>query len=231
MLNLHSRRSHLHLGITIIYALLVALLTVSCKQGSVVTDAPLAKAAPVAKATVTATPTPEATPTIQPVGPVGQTPTPRINVPQNIPASKVLTDSTESAKAMPMPTPTPTPKPQPTPTIVMKDGKIVQEWQAPAEAAAVANPFKGDAEAVKLGREWFMQRCEACHGKEGKGNGYLIGNLKKPPTNLTSKMVQANTDGELFWKITKGRSPMPASGVRFTDEQRWQIVTFLRTLK
>lgn len=232
MLNLHSHRSHFHLGLTIIYALLVALLTVSCKHESAVTETSSAKAAvPVAKATVNTAPTPEATPTIQPVGPVGQTPTPRANVPTNIPASKVLTESTESAKAMPMPTPTPTPKPQPTPKIVMANGKIVQQWQAPPEAAEVANPFKGQAEAVKLGREYFMQRCEACHGKEGKGNGWMIGNLKKPPTNLASTMVQANTDGELFWKITNGRSPMPANRVRFTDEQRWQIVTFLRTLK
>ena len=51
------------------------------------------------------------------------------------------------------------------------------------------------------------------------------------PTNLTSQMVQANTDGELFWKITNGRSPMPANRVRFDDEQRWHIVAYLRTLK
>ncbi len=230
MLNLHSRRSRFHLGSTIICALLLALLTVSCRRGSVVTDSPSAKtAAPVAKVAANTAPTPG--PTIQPVGPVGQTPTPRANVPSQIPASKVLTESTESAKAMPMPTPTPTPKPQPTPTVVMKDGKIVQQWQAPAEAASLTNPFQGQAEAVKLGREYFMQRCEACHGKEGKGNGWMIANLKMTPTNLTSTVAQANTDGELFWKITNGRSPMPANRVRFTDEQRWQIVTFLRTLK
>ena len=232
MLNLplHSRRSRLHLGLTIIYALLVALLTVSCKQGSVVTDAPSAKTAvPMAKTANTA-PTPGATPTIQPVGPVGQTPTPRASVP-SIPQSKMLTESTESAKNMVPPPPTPTPKPQPTPKIVMDHGKIVQQWQAPAEAASLVNPLQGQAEAVKMGREYYMQRCEACHGKEGKGNGWIIGNLKKAPTNLASTVVQANTDGELFWKITNGRSPMPANRVRFTDEQRWQIVTFLRTLK
>src|SRR6266545_6111874 len=113
MLNLHSRRSRLHLGLTIIWALFAALLTVSCKQGSVVTDTTSAKTVgPVAKAAANTTPTPEATPTIQPVGPVGQTPTPRVSVPSQIPKEKMLTESTESAKAMPMPTPTPTPKPQ-----------------------------------------------------------------------------------------------------------------------
>ena len=42
---------------------------------------------------------------------------------------------------------------------------------------------------------------------------------------------QANTDGELFWKITNGRSPMPSHRIRFDDEQRWYIVAYLRTLK
>ena len=145
--------------------------------------------------------------------------------------SNVLTESTDSAKAMQMPKPTPTPKPRATPPVVMKDGKIVQPWQAPAEAANLVNPFKGDAGAVKAGRELYMQRCEACHGKEGKGNGYMAAGILKPPTNLASTVVQANTDGELFWKITNGRPPMPANRIRFTDEERWQIVNFLRTLK
>lgn len=135
-------------------------------------------------------------------------------------------------KAKPAPTPEPDPFPaRPTPAIVMKDGKIVQPWQAPADAAAVVNPYKGKPDAVKLGRMYYNQKCVDCHGKSGLGNGWMSRGLLRPPTNLASKVVQANTDGELFWKITKGKSPMPAHGVRFDDEQRWYIVTFLRTLK
>jgi mono/diheme cytochrome c family protein len=139
--------------------------------------------------------------------------------------------------AKPPVTPEPDPfPPRPTPSVVMKDGKIVQQWQAPADAANVTNPAKSNPDAAKLGRELYMQKCADCHGKAGEGNGYMSNNLKRdgkplPPTNLTSKVVQANTDGELFWKITNGRSPMPAHRARFDDEQRWLIVAFLRTLK
>lgn len=134
-------------------------------------------------------------------------------------------------------TPTPEPfKPRPTPTVTMENGKIKQQWPAPGDAAAQSNPLKNKPEAIKLGRELYLQRCADCHGREGKGNGYLSAQLKRDgqpiaPTNLASQMVQANTDGELFWKITNGKSPMPASRVRFTDEDRWAIVAFLRTLK
>ncbi|MFZ4629144.1 MAG: c-type cytochrome [Blastocatellia bacterium] len=134
--------------------------------------------------------------------------------------------------AKPAPTPAPDPFPaRPTPKVVIVNGKIVQEWQAPEESLALVNPVKDHPDAVANGREWYLQRCADCHGKQGKGNGWLSKGVFKPPTNLASQMVQANSDGELYWKITNGRSPMPASRIRFTDEQRWEIVSYLRTFK
>lgn len=134
--------------------------------------------------------------------------------------------------AKPMLTPAPDPFPaRPTPTIVMKDGKVVQQWEAPAESRSLANPAGNSAVAIAAGKEFYMQRCVDCHGKEGKGNGWLSKGVFKPPTNLASRVVQENTDGELYWKITNGRSPMPANRIRFTDEQRWQIVSYIRTFK
>ena len=134
--------------------------------------------------------------------------------------------------AKPMMTPAPDPFPaRPTPSIVMKDGKIVQQWEAPAESKSVANPVGSSAAVIAAGKEFYSQRCVDCHGKDGKGNGWLSKGVFKPPTNLASRVVQDNTDGELFWKITNGRSPMPANRIRFTDEQRWQIVSYIRTFK
>jgi len=134
--------------------------------------------------------------------------------------------------AKPMLTPAPDPFPaRPTPTIVMKDGKMVQQWEAPADSKSLSNPAGNSAAAIAAGKEFYMQRCVDCHGKEGKGNGWLSKGIFKPPTNLASRLVQDNTDGELYWKITNGRSPMPANRIRFTDEQRWQIVSYIRTFK
>jgi mono/diheme cytochrome c family protein len=170
-----------------------------------------------------------------PVGPVGQTsPTngkgeEKRTILENFPVTR--------SPAKPPITPEPDPfPPRPTPTVVAKDGKIVQQWQAPAEAAKLVNPVKDKPNAAKIGREYYMQRCADCHGKNGQGNGWMSAQTKRdgkplPPTNLASRMAQANTDGELFWKITNGKSPMPSSRIRFDDEQRWYIVTYLRALK
>jgi len=113
----------------------------------------------------------------------------------------------------------------------MENGQIKQQWQAPAEAKALVSTVKDDPQAAKKGEYFYNQRCVDCHGRHGFGNGFMSQTFKPKPTNLASRVVQANSDGELFWKITNGRSPMPANRVRFTDEQRWYIVSFLRTLK
>ncbi|MGE0129935.1 MAG: cytochrome c [Blastocatellales bacterium] len=227
-------------------ALLAALLNAACKNDSVVSNngAQTAQANTAASpaagvpansqpgATLDAGATPATVPTT-PIGPVG----PSAPTSQSEEKRTVGNIPMTVTKAKPMLTPDPDPfPPRPTPTVVVKNGKVVQQWQAPADVANLVNPAKSNPDAVKMGRELYMQKCVDCHGKKGEGNGWMSGNTKRdgkplPPTNLASQMTQANTDGELFWKITNGRSPMPAHRVRFDDEQRWQIVTYLRTLK
>jgi mono/diheme cytochrome c family protein len=209
----------------------------SAGKAEVAVPAPIESPAPAPSASPLLGATPSTVPTT-PVGPVGPTtPTGQPSAGQNSPESEQqrmaennLPVTVSSAQPGMTPAPDPFP-PRPTPTIVMKDGKIVQEWQASEEAMSLVNPVKSSPDAAQIGREYYMQRCADCHGKEGKGNGYMSKTLKKPPTNLASQVVQANSDGELFWKITNGRSPMPANRIRFTDEQRWFIVAYLRTLK
>jgi mono/diheme cytochrome c family protein len=228
--------------------LLAASLGIACKSDSqsAVSDggdqnkqaatAVNSGAASVDPGNLAASATPATVPTT-PVGPVGQT-TPTLQGSGNPEEKRVLGNIPVTlSPAKPALTPEPDPfPPRPTPTVVMAEGRIVQQWQAPAEASKLANPFKDKPDAAKIGREYYMQRCADCHGKNGQGNGWMSATTKrdgKPltPTNLASRMVQANSDGELFWKITNGKSPMPANRVRFDDEQRWYIVSYLRSLK
>ncbi len=223
-------------------ALLAALLSAACKNESVtsnngVQNAPAnTSASPGGGASPAVETTPAIAPAASPGGAAG--PAAASQGGGNDEGRKIMTNFPITVtKAKPPITPEPDPfPPRPTPTVVMKNGKIVQQWEAPADAANLTNPMKSKPDAANLGREFYMQKCADCHGKNGQGNGYLSRNLKRdgkplPPTNLASQMAQANTDGELFWKITNGRSPMPAHRARFDDEQRWYIVTFLRTLK
>ena len=37
------------------------------------------------------------------------------------------------------------------------------------------------------------------------------------------------TDGELFYKLSEGRKPMPSFKKRLTEDQRWQLILLLRS--
>lgn len=97
-------------------------------------------------------------------------------------------------------------------------------WQPPPAAVARPNPLASKRQYAAGGRKLFQRNCAACHGSEGQG-------LVKNAANLQLPVVQQQTDGALFWKITNGnaRRGMPSfSGL--PEMQRWQIVLFLRTL-
>ncbi len=106
-------------------------------------------------------------------------------------------------------------------------------WKAPAKSKELKNPVKVSAKVLssKRGAKIFKTRCMICHGAKGKGDGIGGKALTPKPQNLTLKMIQSQTDGELFWKITNGRNDMIKWGPILSEEQRWDLVNYVRTLK
>lgn len=97
-------------------------------------------------------------------------------------------------------------------------------WQAPSRAAARPNPLPATAEIVGGGRKLFLRHCAECHGSDGQGG--------KRAADLLLPVVQEQSDGALFWKITNGnpRRGMPSWG-RLPEPQRWQLVLYVRALR
>jgi mono/diheme cytochrome c family protein len=95
---------------------------------------------------------------------------------------------------------------------------------APAKARERKNPFEGDAQAVAAGGKLFEQHCAECHGSKAGGT-------RKGPSLLREEVQQA-TPGTLFWILSNGvvRRGMPVWS-KLPEQQRWQIVTFLQSLK
>lgn len=111
-------------------------------------------------------------------------------------------------------------------------GGISQDkWKAPPEADKLKNPLAGQQEAIKGGKKIFATMCAICHGEKGKGDGVAGAALNPKPTNLTTSEFHAQSDGAIFWKITEGRAPMASYKATLSEEKRWQLVSYLRTLK
>ena len=103
-------------------------------------------------------------------------------------------------------------------------------WTAPAIANKMKNPFSGNEKATLAGKQLYKQFCAICHGKKGKGDGAAGMALKPRPSNFTKKIVQQQTDGAIYWKITEGKPPMATYKETLTEEQRWQLVNYIRSL-
>lgn len=100
----------------------------------------------------------------------------------------------------------------------------------PAEYAGLTNPLGPDA--ADQGAELFRTNCEMCHGPQGHGDGPAGQSLEPRPRNLAQIQSQAGDDF-LFWRIHDGKpgTSMVAWKGILTDEQIWQVVSFIRTLK
>lgn len=102
------------------------------------------------------------------------------------------------------------------------------KWAAPEEAKKVKNPVAKSDKVLGDAKKLFETNCLACHGPKGLGDGAAAAGLPVKPANWTAPDTQKQTDGELFWKITNGRGPMPP-WKHLSDSERWALVHFLRT--
>ena len=105
------------------------------------------------------------------------------------------------------------------------------KWQAPQTADAAKNPLSGDANAALEGKKIFTSMCVVCHGETGKGNGMASVSLEPRPANFLSIEVRNESDGAIFWKMTEGRPPMASYKSLLSEQQRWQLVTYIRNLE
>src|SRR5215207_3233665 len=109
-------------------------------------------------------------------------------------------------------------------------------WEIPANADETKNPVTASAESIAKGKELYLERtkgnCIFCHGETGSGNEANLARLRRKPANISNKeRMTAMTDGEVFWKISKGITGiMPAGEKRMSEEERWHVVNYVRTL-
>src|SRR5947208_7267453 len=92
------------------------------------------------------------------------------------------------------------------------------------QSDAVRNPLAADASAVAAGRQLYNQTCQACHGAEGQGD--------RGPALDRPTLPHGDNDADLFHTIRTGLpgTEMPPFA-RLTDNQLWQLVTYIRSIQ
>jgi len=103
-------------------------------------------------------------------------------------------------------------------------------WPVPEEAKQLKNPLQPSEAALESAKDVYKKKCANCHGDKGTGDGPDAERYDPPPADFTdTKLMHSVTDGELFYKISEGKKPMPNFKTKLTEEQRWQLVLLVRS--
>lgn len=103
------------------------------------------------------------------------------------------------------------------------------------DSAALTSPVKRDRKTLAAGDDLFRVNCSMCHGAGGRGDGLVGGKLKEhgyaTPPDLLNASTQGKSDGTLFWTISNGVVVMPPFKLLLTEEERWEVVNYLRYMR
>ena len=112
-------------------------------------------------------------------------------------------------------------------------GAFVFYGLSAAQDSGPANPMPPNASSLAVGKALYVTHCVPCHGVAGKGDGPVGLTLNPRPADLSLHAIPGvHTDAQLYDWITHGfpRSVMPAFSDRLTNEERWHLVNYVRTL-
>lgn len=117
--------------------------------------------------------------------------------------------------------------------LLMSFGQDKKPWDIPDKYKSMKNPQEvSDASMVKLGKMMYSKHCKSCHGNFGKGDGPKARSIDADLGDFTSADFQAQKDGVIYYQSFVGRDEMPNFEKKIADdEERWAIVTYIRTLK
>jgi mono/diheme cytochrome c family protein len=99
-------------------------------------------------------------------------------------------------------------------------------WPVPDDQKGKIAPVKFNPEMVKTGEGVYLKNCQSCHGLPSKKNFAAI---QPSPGDLSENKVGGQTDGELFYRITAGKAPMPEFRNILSEDERWSVISYLRT--
>ncbi len=101
------------------------------------------------------------------------------------------------------------------------------------EIPKVVNPIQPSEESISRGKARYEKSCATCHGLSGNGMGPAAQSVTTPPRPLTVAHDEKGEDriSHMFWRITNGRTDMPPYSLILSEEDRWDLINYIMTLK
>lgn len=93
----------------------------------------------------------------------------------------------------------------------------------------ISNPIPLSRNSLWRGKRLWSAQCSSCHGVTGDSNT-KIGKLMGAPSLLEDRF-KPYTDGRVYATIVWGVRSMPRYGYKLSEEERWDIVNYLKFLQ
>ena len=101
-----------------------------------------------------------------------------------------------------------------------------------SDAPALANPVEATSESLARGEDLYGRHCANCHGADGNGTGPSTHGINADPRKLWVWGSAGDAaDGYLFSIISNGRTDMPPWGLVLAENERWDLVNYVKSLK
>lgn len=93
------------------------------------------------------------------------------------------------------------------------------------------NPLTSSPELVAQGEVLYGKFCVHCHGSSGAGDGSVGTKLPGAPPSYLSPAIMALSEGKMFHSITHGKGLMGAHASMLTQQERWELVLYIKKLQ
>jgi mono/diheme cytochrome c family protein len=106
------------------------------------------------------------------------------------------------------------------------------EGDPSGDYAGLTNPVELTVETLDEGKAIFIRECRVCHGDAGRGHGPYRTDLQPLPPDFGDGSYGDYTDADYYWRISEGLpwSAMPAWKLRYSEEDRWKLVHYIRVI-
>lgn len=98
----------------------------------------------------------------------------------------------------------------------------------------INNPIPITKESLANGKELFDIVCAICHGPKGDGNGYLVrdgGKYPSQPANFLSDDLINSSNGRYYHAIMHGKNVMGSYADRLSYTERWEVIQYIRSMQ
>lgn len=117
-------------------------------------------------------------------------------------------------------------------SFTVMNSQATKPWPVPDNFKNMKSAVASSPASIAEGKALWSTHCKSCHGAKGLGDGSKAAQLDTEPGDFSKAVVQTQTDGALFYKLSEGRDDMPNFKKKLPDaDDRWNLVNFIRTLK